>query len=155
MKLEKQFIKKAIMGAVAVCVAAAVSLLLKNMLDANDPENALPQMSVTAGTVTIDPIRAGYEWNFITTTKRGPTVAVEDVPLIPKQVQAGVPITLSFSSKEEAVEIARMDGVPSGNSFLPVAGDLITPLQPGRYVYRVQVDFKKGYIVYYFAVEVI
>lgn len=143
------------MGAVAICIAATVSLLIKNMLDANDPENALPQMYVTAGTTTIDPVRAGYEWNFIMTTKRGPTVSVEDVPLIPKQVQAGMPITLSFSSAEETVEIARMDGMPSGSGFLPVAGDLITPVQPGRYVYRVQVNFKKGYIIYYFAVEVI
>ena len=154
MKLEKQFIKKAIMGVIAVCIAAALSLLLKNILDARDPENALPQMSVTAGTTTVDPVRAGYEWNFITITKRGPTVSAEDVPLVPKQVQAGVPISLSFSSKEESVEIARMDGIPSEGGFLPVAGDLITPLQPGRYVYKVQVNFKKGYIIYYFAVEV-
>ena len=153
MKLERNTVKKAVVAVILISLAAMASLLIKNMVDARDPENSLPQIQVSAGLVSINPTRCGYEWNFIAVTKRAPVVSPQDLPLFPYTVAPGMPIVINFSIEPEKLEISRTDGL-NGIDFLPVAGDVLTPVQPGTYVYRVRANFKRGFIVYYFAVEV-
>ena len=153
MKLEKGQITKIFLAAVFIALAAGASLLIKNVIDSRDPENSLPQMQVNAGYTVINPTRAGYEWNFLAVTKRSPAVTPQDLPLVAYQVLPGMPIVMNFSSPWEELEVSRTDGL-NGIVFTPVAGEVLTPLQPGMYVYRVEASFKRGFIIYYFAVEV-
>lgn len=57
-------VRKLLIGAVCILVAAGLTLLLKEVLDTKDPEQALPILEVRCNDVSMPPeylLRAGYE----------------------------------------------------------------------------------------------
>lgn len=153
MKPQMQYVKKAVAAIALILLSALTSLLIKETLDSFDPENALPQIQVSAGWTVPEVRRAGYEWNFLTTVKRSPTVSPPDLPLVVLDVQPQVPIVINFSSPCESMTVSRADGLNRAD-YLPITGEVLTPIQPGIYVYCIEAQFSKGSIIYYFAVEV-
>ena len=80
-----QVIRKLLIGAAALAVAICITIFIRENMDVNDPEQALPTITITMnGTTAMAPemiFRAGYEWNFLTTTaKSTPPYSSQDLP---------------------------------------------------------------------------
>lgn len=68
MKGHAMLIRKLVIGAVCILLAAGLTLVLKEVLDTQEPEQALPILEVRCNDVPMPPeylLRAGYEWNFL------------------------------------------------------------------------------------------
>ena len=172
MKMPKIFIRKVIIGAVLIALSAAVTLTLKEWLDTQNPEYALPILTVscngtplssesnngsTPGNEPKSLLRAGYEWNFFTTIeRRTPPVTAEDLPLQPTTISASVPISLTFSKEPSSVQVWRAEG-RHGQDFLELTNvdpcNFSAPSSVGTYIYRVRAEWTgRGYIQYFFCV---
>lgn len=153
MKSKTEYLKKAAAAVALILLSALASLLIKETLDSFDPENALPQIQVSAGWTVPEVRRAGYEWSFLTTVKRSPIVSPPDLPLAVVDAPPQTPIVINFSTAYQSLTVSRADGLNS-TDYIPISGEVRTPIQPGIYVYKVEAQFKRGTIVYYFALEV-
>lgn len=152
-KLPEQFLRKTLAALALIACAGVATVLIKGSIDSLDPENALPEIYVNIGYAVPSVQRAGYEWNFLTTIRRSPTVSPPDLALTVTPVDGGVPVTVRFSSAYETLRVSRADGLGSTDYSL-INGDVQTPAAPGYYIYCVEAGFSKGSIIYYFAVEV-
>ena len=76
MKLPKIFFRKLIIGAVLLAIATGMTAFIKESLDTQDPESALPIITVLYGDEELVPDkevrRAGWEWNFFLTQEKTP-----------------------------------------------------------------------------------
>ena len=162
MKMPKIFIRKLLLGIVLIGIAIGITVVIKESLDTQDPESALPIIKVEYNGTDVPAaniFRAGYEWNFFTTVERhAPVIAQEDLPLTPFDVQKEMPMRISFTKEPAAMRIWRADGRYSTN-YIELASDnvaeFLTPSLKGVYVYKIKADWgSRGYIQYYFAIEV-
>ena len=71
MKLPKIFFRKLIIGAVLLAIATGMTAFIKESLDTQDPESALPIITVLYGDEELVPDkevrRGGWECNFFLT----------------------------------------------------------------------------------------
>lgn len=162
MKMPKIFIRKILIGAVLIALSAAVTMMIKETLDTQDPEASLPILTVTCNGAPLGEKsfqRAGYEWSFFTTIeRRTPPVTAEDLPLEPTTVSAGVPISLTFSRSPANVQVWRAEGM-HGQDFLELSSadpcNFSAPTALGTYIYRVRAEWTgRGYIQYFFCITV-
>ncbi len=156
-KIPKIFIKKIIIGAVLVALSLVITVVIKESLDTQDPENALPLAAVTYEGIPIPDIyRASYEWSFFTTRELSdPLTAVSDMPLSPYDVQSDKEITLDFSSKPSSLRIWRSDNNGLDFTELAIEGSSFkTPAASGVYIYRLRGEWSRGYVEYYFMLDV-
>lgn len=162
MRMPKIFIRKVLIGAVLIAISAALTMALKETLDTQNPENALPILTVSCNGTPVSAeseclLRAGYEWSFFTTIeRRTPPVTAEDLPLKSTAVSAGVPISLDFSKEPSSVQVWRAEG-RHGQDFLELSsGDpcnFSAPSTEGTYVYRIRAEWAgRGYIQYFFCI---
>ena len=93
MKISRLALRKLLLGAVLLLVAAAITMFIKESLDTQNPESALPILTIEYNGTEVPPsqegflYRAGYEWSFFTTVeRRAPQLAENDLPLIPLDV---------------------------------------------------------------------
>ncbi|MEG2930908.1 MAG: hypothetical protein RR825_03900 [Ruthenibacterium sp.] len=164
MKGHKLVVRKILLGIVLVSLAAVITVFIKESLDTQDPESALPLITVkyNSGEMSAQNIyRAGYQWSFFTTVEdwQAPSLSPEDLPITPVDIQPGTPIQISFSSTPSELRIWRAAGRYS-TDFLelscPVTGEFTAPASPGIYLYRVVASWgNRGEIQYYFALSVI
>ena len=160
MKMQKVLIQKLLVGILLLSLAAGVTVLIKESFDTQDPEAALPLITVDCnGLVITDVYRAGYEWSFFTTVeRRTPQLSESDIPLVPVDVTPSAPLRIKFSKEPSTLKITRASGRYS-TDFLELTdvrdGAFKTPTVPGVYVYKVYAEWKaRGYIQYYFALQV-
>lgn len=147
-------VRRYIIAAVMLIVAAYISLYIKDAVDAKNPEASLPIISVTTGyTVLPNVPRAGYEWRFGSKTVMSPFVSNLDVPLIAYDVAPDMPILVNFSAPAENIVIYQGVGM-AATEFEEMRYNIKTPMQEGIYVYKVVADFKNGTIVHYFSLNV-
>lgn len=164
MKLPKLFFKKLFLGAVLIAAAALAASVLKEMLDTKNPESALPVISVRyeygeqALSNEREVRRAGWEWEFFLTKEKTPLISLEDVPVTPADVLPGARMTVTFSKQPSKLQIFQRayDDIPSEFQELSFAdsGSFFTPTKPGRYYYKVYAEWPRGFIQYYFALQV-
>ena len=161
----RQIVRKLVIGAVALAVAICITIFIRENMDVKDPESALPTLTVTMnGSAAMAPgsvFRAGYEWNFLTTTEKStPVYSSADL----RQVTPPVPmpsrtyLDLDFSIKPKSVVISRADDEKL-EAFMELidvgSGPIITPAATGLYMYRVVADFGwRGSIIYFFTVQI-
>lgn len=162
---KKQIIRKVILGTVLLAIAILITVFIRENMNVQEPEMALPTFTVTMnGTTAFAPesvFRAGYEWNFFTTTaKHTPPYSPRDLTQVTPPVQM-VPRTyldLAFSIKPKSLVISRADDKNFENYMDLVdvgRGPIITPAEPGCYRYRIQADFGwRGSIIYFFTVQI-
>ena len=160
-----QVIRKLIIGALALALAICVTIFIRENMDVKDPEQALPTITITLNdTTALAPemiFRAGYEWNFLTTTaKHTPPYSGQDLQQYtpPVEVLARTYMEIDFSLEPKNLVISRSDQ-DNYDSFLDLVdvgtGPIIAPATPGIYMYRIQADFGwRGSIVYFFRVRV-
>ena len=160
MSSPKIFIRKVLVGIVLIALAACATLFIKESLDTQDPESALPLIRVEYnGTPLTDVYRSGYEWSFFTTVERRmPELSEADLPLVPVEVMPQVPMKITFSKEPSVLKVQRAQGRYS-TDFLELTGEdpssFLTPSSPGTYVYKVYAEWRaRGYIQYYFVLQV-
>lgn len=157
-------VRKLLIGAVLIGLAAAVSLFIKENLDVKSPEDALPDITVSVNGLPIAPemvLRAGYEWNFWTTTEKNtPAYTSEELlrMVYPVDMPLRSVIDLSFSIKVKDLKISRADDAEY-RYFIELAGagegQVIAPAQAGQYLYKIEAGFgRRGSVIYYLMVNV-
>ncbi|MEG0178714.1 MAG: hypothetical protein RR573_05275 [Oscillospiraceae bacterium] len=160
MTLHTTIIKKILLGAVLIGIAAGITLVIKENLDTKDPESALPRITVSYNGAPLSDdavLRAGFEWNFLTTKEKGPTLNVDDLPLHAVDVLPQVPVTVSFSKTPDELKISRSEGRGS-QDFIEItsekSGEILTPTVPNVYTYKVEASWHmRGSVLYYFSVQ--
>lgn len=165
MKISRIALRKLVVGAVLLLVAAAITMFIKESLDTQNPESALPILTVEYNGAAVPPnqegflYRAGYEWSFFTTVeRRAPQLAENDLPLIPLDVSPQAEMKLLFSKEPSSLKVLRASGTGS-TEFLELTdasdGTFNTPASSGVYVYKVLAEWStRGYIQYYFSLQV-
>lgn len=160
-----QLIRKLLVGAAALAVAICITIFIRENMNVKDPEQALPSLTITMnGTTAMAPemiFRAGYEWNFLTTTaKFTPPYSSQDLQdhTPPVEMLARTYMDIHFSLEPRKLVISRSDET-NFDSFLDLVdvgdGPIIAPATPGVYMYRIQADFGwRGSIVYFFRIRV-
>lgn len=164
MKLPKTFFKKLLLGALLIWICAACTTLLKEVLDTRNPESALPVITVRYEygdqpfSNEREVRRAGWEWSFFLTREKTPLLALDEVPLAPASVLPGAQITIDFTREPGELQVFQCayTDLPSELEELPGArsGSFAAPTQPGRYYYKVRAEWPRGFIQYYFALQV-
>ncbi len=163
MKLRTVFIRKLILGAVLIAISAGITLFIKESLDTQDPEAALPIITIIYNEEEFPSnniYRAGYTWSFITTVEKwqAPSLLPEDLPIVPETVLSDMPVSVSFSQTPDNLQIWRATGRYS-TDFLEISmqtqGEFFTPTSSGEYLYRIIADWgSRGEIQYYFSMRV-
>ncbi len=162
--MRRQFIKKLIFASVLIVLSAALTVLIKEALDTQNPENALPIITITHNGAPVSEQhihRAGYEWSFFTTTERklAPALIPEDLPIVPLDAIIGSNFEITFSSTPTSIALWRATGQYSTDfSVLETEkeGVFSTPVESGVYLYRINASWgQRGEIQYYFAVNVV
>ncbi|MFR9214680.1 MAG: hypothetical protein ACLVKK_00340 [Ruthenibacterium sp.] len=161
MKGQATLIRKLALGAVCILLAAGFTLLLKEVLDTQEPEQALPILEVRCNDVPMPPeylLRAGYEWNFFTTKEtKAPVIPNEEMGLMPMEVMAQTPVVVSYSTRPKELKLQRWDAATG--EYVEVTtttpGHFQAPTVAGRYVYRVTGTWAfRGEIQDYFCLQV-
>ena len=161
MKGHAMLIRKLVIGAICILLAAGLTLVLKEVLDTQDPEQALPILEVRCNDVPMPPeylLRAGYEWNFFTTKETKTSVVPnEEMALMPMEVMAQTPVVVSYSTRPKELKLQRWDAATG--EYLEVTtttpGHFQAPAVAGRYVYRVTGTWTfRGEIQDYFCLQV-
>ena len=165
MKISHLALRKLLLGAVLLLVAAAITMFIKESLDTQNPESALPILTIEYNGTEVPPsqegflYRAGYEWSFFTTVeRRAPQLAENDLPLIPLDVSPQAELELRFLKEPSSIKVLRASGTGS-TEFLELTdasdGTFNTPTTSGVYVYKILAEWStRGYIQYYFSLNV-
>ena len=165
MKISHLALRKLLLGAVLLLVAAAITMFIKESLDTQNPESALPILTIEYNGTEVPPsqegflYRAGYEWSFFTTVeRRAPQLAENDLPLIPLDVSPQAELELRLSKEPSSIKVLRASGTGS-TEFLELTdasdGTFNTPTTSGVYVYKIRAEWStRGYIQYYFSLNV-
>ena len=163
MKMPKTYLAKILLGAVLVCIAGGISLLLKDALDTKSPTSAVPILTVESNgsPISQDSIcTAEYQWNFWTSVeKMVNNYSITDIKddILTTNVLPGMEMELHFSRDPISVTVSRAVSLDS-NEFTEVEPDkngcIYTPPVAGTYIYRVEASFDRGSVMYYFGITV-
>ncbi len=148
----KRKIKKYTIAFFMLILAAFTTVFIKDSVDSLTPEKSLPAINVSVGYNPPYVVRAGYTWKFGLKTVRSPYIPATDVPLTVTDCYPGENIVINFSVPEEYTNLYQTDGVAT-EFFKPVYNRQ-TPMEEGIYVYKLEANFEKGDICYYFALQV-
>lgn len=160
MKLEKRLLRKIALGLVLVFAAGLFSLVIKDSLAMQAPENALPEMLVYFNDVEtgvrLHPkhiLRESYSWRFLWKTVVGSDPNPDSLKnLEPAWVPAGAPLIVEFSFRNSEMQVSM---AKDGGEFIDVGGKLSAPMTPGTYTYKVWAGWGlRGSVLYYFKVQV-
>lgn len=160
----KIVLRKLIAGGLALAAAAAITLFIKENLDVKDPETALPSIQITTEGVLLSPemvFRAGYEWNFFTSTEiNTPVWTTEDIlsRTYPVDVPSRAKLEIGFSLKADTLKVSRSEEGDL-SAFVTLADAypniLIAPAEAGQYLYKIEAGFgRRGSIIYYLLLNV-
>lgn len=147
-------LKRYFLALLMLVLSAYTTIFIKNYVDSKNPEKNLPLINVSVGYVQPAVQRAGYTWKFGPGIAPilSPYVSAEDVPMLVMDCYPGHEIVINFSTAPELVTVYQTQGL-ANNDFKQLY-TLVTPQEEGIYVYKVEAEFEKGDILYYFAVEV-
>ena len=148
----KRKIKRYVLALVMLVLSAYATIFIKDTVESMNPENYLPEMSVTVGYNPPYVARAGYTWRFGSKTVRSPYVSATDTPLMVTDCSPGENIVINISAPFEFVSLYETVGL-ANEDFKPIYV-WNTPNEEGIYVYKIEAYFEKGDISYYFAVQV-
>ncbi len=158
MKLHKQIIRKVLIGALLVVLAAGVSYSVRDLLAYRHPEATLPAVRIEYNGTELPAEHSmmdAYSWRYLTLVKDW---AVEDreawKKIEPAPVLPDAPLDVSFSFAPKDLTVSRAKG--DSDVFSELSGELRTPTEPGVYTYRVAGEWGvRGAIAYYFRIQVL
>jgi hypothetical protein len=150
--LFKKKLRRYIIAAILLVASAYGAIIIKAKIDSRNPELSLPEISVAIGYNPPYVVRAGYTWRFGFQTVYSPFVSAVDVPLMVTDARPEENISITFTMVDELVELFMTKG--KDNDDFKKQYTWITPKEEGVYVYRVNAEFEKGKVQYYFAINV-
>ncbi len=153
MQFKRKF-KRYLLAVVLLVLSAYATIFIKNYVDSLNPEKSLPIISVNIGFNQPAVQRAGYTWKFGAglAPKLAPYITAEDVPLMVTDCYPNENIVINFSAPYEYINVYQTEGL-ANNDFQQLYS-WTTPAEEGIYVYKIEANFEKGDMLYYFAVEV-
>lgn len=158
MKQPKRVTVKIILAVALIMLAATFSVVVKERIDSTDPDNTLPLIDVSVGYTKLVVPRAHYEWNYLTCKKYGPALSPEnaDLALSVLDVTPGTPLVITMSDPNYIrMKVSRADGSIYSQDYYEIAGsEILTPSSPGIYVYKIEVGYEKGSLLYYTAIRI-
>ncbi len=157
MKLRKRWLAKLMAGIMLVVLAGGMAYIIRDMLAMQNPESALPVISVEYNGKPLPPqhyMMDSYSWRFLLRTTewaqpdRTAVNKLEPAPVLP-----GAPLEISFSFPCKSMVVSRSYG--DRNEFEELSGALQTPFTGGTYLYRVEAQWgARGSVLYYIKVRV-
>ena len=156
-------IKRVLLGFAFISIAVIVALYLKDVLDRQNPDYAIPQLRVTADGQELDLYLSNYYWKFDFGSEAvklepeidGGAVSVLDEGIVQANIlHGGEELKYEFSQEESLRYIDRSEAY-STVSFQLADNERYAPNEPGAYYYRVAAEFDKGRVEYYFRIDVI
>lgn len=147
--------KKVIAAVLLLALAGAGAFYMKEYLDSQNPQYAIPQLEVTADRVEVPVVLAGCDWRFFNGRRYQqevtlhyyvePTVAV---------VLGGELLSVDLLlDGYRVMNISRSDR-PYSLELIPTRGDLTVPFESGDYLYEVYAEYEQGFVIYYFRLQV-
>ena len=144
--------KKFIVAIMLLALAGVATFYLKDYIDSENPEYAIPQIEVTADTEVVAHMVTGYEWEFY----NGRTASMSSMSwydyevesLTSTKVLGGERLNIEFTMPARAVMINRTNDTDKG--FIPADNETTVPFEKGIYLYEVWAKFDKGWVMYYF-----
>ena len=155
--------KRLLLGAVLIAVAVFISLFLKDLIDRQSPDYAIPQLTVTADGQKMNIYLSNYYWKFpfghekdkIEPEIDDGAVSVLDEGIVPANIlHGGEELRYEFSQQESLRYIDRSD-VYSTISFHLADNEKYAPNEPGAYYYKVAAEFERGRVEYYFRIDIV
>ena len=150
----KRKVKRYLLAVVLLVLSAYVTIFIKNYVDSMNPEKTLPAISVSVGYTQPVVQRAGYTWKFGPgiSPVLSPYISAEDVPLMVTDCYPNENIVINFSAPCDYIILNQTQGL-ANNDFRQLY-TWVTPAEESIYVYKIEANFEKGDILYYFAVQV-
>lgn len=161
MNTRRQMLAKILLGLVLAVLAGLATIVIKDTLASQQPENALPVMEVwfysgrDEGQL-LSPThvkRDRYEWRFLFSPEYGGGVDLtpwQEIP--PALVPPVATLELEFSWEPRTCRVYFMQGE---GVFEEIAGEVKAPSTPGVYTYKVEASWETTRNVeYFFVVEV-
>ncbi len=156
MKQNKRKFKRYFLAIIALILSVYMALFIKVNVDSLNPDKALPLVNISVG-YTIPRIeRTGYTWQFGVREVRSPYLHPPDVALISLEAPTNTDILINFSDDYDFLDISYADEQTalSQGEFISIIGTPKTPSEEGVYIYKIDVTFENGHILYYFALDV-
>lgn len=149
----KRKFKRYIIAVIALVLCTYGTIFIKDAIDSRNPERSLPIIDISTGYRQPYVVRAGYVWKFGHKTVRSPYVSASDAPLTTiEPCNPEENIVINFSAPYEYINVEMAEGL--ANDDFKKVFNLTTPSKDGIYVYKIDAQFEKGNIRYYFAIEV-
>ena len=145
--------KKIIASILLLAVAAVAAVLVKDALDVRHPDYAVAKLTVTADSVELPVLVAGYQWQFLfdqQTAKKPQPVIELSIP--PASLMGGEQLELNFS--QTALSYTVRQSRNYSYEFFESEEQLIVPFEPGGYIYEVRAEYERGWVLYYFYIVV-
>lgn len=155
MKLRKQVVGRIALGAVLIVLAAFLGFAVKDLLAYTRPASTQPEIRIEYNGAPLPPehwMMESYSWRYLTLIKEweAPQDALAQMAAAP--VIPDTALGVSFTFEPDKLTVSRS---VNGGEYSELMGDLLTPNQPGEYVYRIEGDWGiKGTITYYFKIRI-
>ncbi len=152
-KKRRPFVMKKIIAAIVLfAFAGVIAFYLKDYIDRQNPDYAIPKMTVTADSKEIPSVVSGYSWSF----RFGDKVIKEETPIVELSLEraillGGEKLDISFSQPVNSIKVRISD---SYSYEMHDAEELVVPYESGGYIYEVYADFESGAVLYYFYVVI-
>lgn len=156
-------VKRILLGIVLIALAVFVSLYLKDFIDRQSPDYAIPQLTVTADGQKLNLYLSNYYWKFpfgseaekIEPEIDNGAVSVLDEGIVQANIlHGGEELKYEFSQQESLRYIDRSESY-STVSFKLADNERYAPNEPGAYYYKVSAEFERGRVEYYFRIDVV
>lgn len=147
--------KKFIAAVMLLVLSGVAAFYLKDYIDSNNPQYAIPRLSVSVDTQEVSTQLAGCEWRFRNGRRYYQEITLHYY-VEPTAIHAlgGEQIVVDLSiANPEILNISRSDG-PYSLNMIPTRGDLTVPFESGEYLYEVHAVYEQGFVIYYFRVRV-
>jgi len=155
--------KRILIGIVLIAFAVFISLYLKDYIDRQSPDYAIPQLVVTADGQKLNLYLSNYIWRFpfgqeaekIEPEIDNGAVSVLDEGFVQANIlHGGEELKYEFSQQESLRYIDRSESYST--VFFQLADhERYAPNEPGAYYYKVAAEFDRGRVEYYFKIDVI
>ncbi len=146
-------VKKLIIALLLLCAAGFTAFWVKDMLDRENPEYAIPKVTVTADGQEIPVTISGYKWNFTfggVFKKISPSVY--DIAQVSVSLKGGESLETLFSQDVKKLNISR--SASYSYNFSPTENDMTVPYEKGAYLYDMYAVFDNGSMQCYFYIIV-
>ncbi len=160
---ERNWIKRALVGLILIALAAFLSYYLKDYIDRKNPDYAIPKLRVTADGQEVSVYISSYYWEFAfgDTTGRdeavldgGAVTAIDDGLVPVTQLHGGEVLRYEFSETVNSKLIDRSESY-STIIFNQADNERYVTSEPGAYFYKVMANYDRGWVQYYFRIDVV